>query len=369
VGTITAVAGLVAALFAEWRATSLGDLRFVQADTARLALLVLAAVAVAMLGVRLVLRGYGRRKSLGLPALLASLQPTSFAFVRHTPIVLMLAGLPWLGLALADPQTLLRQRQETFPGRRIAVMIDASSSMVRPFTAPGLRQGTTQGSQATFFTTVKAAERFVQLRTEGQYRDLMALVEFGDQAYVITPFTTDYDNLRLSLSLIGEFSEFIRFPDQGTIISSAVTQGVALFEAFKFLDASGNLMVLFSDGEDSSVIAAGTPVEDIVRTAIAAEVPIYFVRTRYGREFGTLVSDGEWKAAVEKTGGRFYAASDEASILQAIRDIDRLGAGRIELTQYVTQRPMYAPFALIAATFWSSAIGLALLVPAFRRFP
>ena len=66
-----------------------------------------------------------------------------------------------------------------------------------------------------------------------------------------------------------------------------------------------------------------------------AKVPIYFVRTRYGREFGTLVSDGEWQAAVEQTGGRFYAASDETAILQAIRDIDRLGAGRIELTQYV----------------------------------
>ena len=89
-------------------------------------------------------------------------------------------------------------------------------------------------------------------------------------------------------------------------------------------------MVLFSDGEDSSVIASGTPVADIVSDAVRAEVPIYFVRTRYGREFGTLVSDGEWRAAVEQTGGRFYAASDETAILQAIRDIDRLGAGRIE---------------------------------------
>jgi hypothetical protein len=128
-------------------------------------------------------------------------------------------------------------------------------------------------------------------------------------------------------------------------------------------------MVLFSDGEDSSVIASGTPVGDIVRDAVRAEVPIYFVRTRYGREFGTLVSDGEWQAAVEQTGGRFYAASDETAILQAIRDIDRLGTGRIQLTQYVTQRPMYAPFALAAAALWSLAIALAMTVPAFRRFP
>jgi hypothetical protein len=128
-------------------------------------------------------------------------------------------------------------------------MIDASSSMVRPFSAPTLRAGT--GSQASFFTTVKAAERFVELRTQGKYKDLMALVEFGDQAYVITPFTTDYDNIRLSLSLIGDFSEFIRFPDQGTLLGSAVRQSLALFRAFDFLEASGNLMVLFSDGDIS----------------------------------------------------------------------------------------------------------------------
>ena len=366
-GTLTDIGGLVQALWAEGLGLSLRDLRFMQPGPARLALIALIGLAIAMLVVRSTIRRRSTEQRVGLPAILTSLEPTSLAFVRHVPLLLLVAGLPWFVLALADPYSVLRQRQETFPGRRICLMIDASSSMVRPFSAPTLRAGT--GSQASFFTTVKAAERFVELRTAGKYKDLMALVEFGDQAYVITPFTTDYDNIKLSLSLIGDFSEFIRFPDQGTLLGNAVRQGVNLFEAFDFLEASGNLMVLFSDGEDSSVIASGTPVTDIVREAVQADVPIYFVRTRYGREFGTLVSDGEWKAAVEQTGGRFYAASDEGSILQAIRDIDRLGAGRIDLTQYVSQEPKYAPLALVAAALWSLAIGLAMTVPLFRRFP
>jgi hypothetical protein len=367
VGTLTAIVAAIQSLWLEWRQLTIADLRFVRADTARLALIALLGIAVGMLVLRSTIRRRSTQHRVGLPALLSSLHQTSFAFVRHLPLLLLVAGLPFLALSLADPFSVLRQRQETFPGRRIALMIDASSSMVRPFTAPTLRAGT--GSQASFFTTVKAAERFVELRTRGKYKDLMALVEFGDQAYVITPFTTDYDNVKLSLSLIGDFSEFIRFPDQGTLLGNAVQQGVELFRAFDFLDASGNLMVLFSDGEDSSVIANGTPVAAIVRDAVRAEVPIYFVRTRYGREFGTLVSDTEWKEAVEATGGRFYAAADESAILQAIRDIDRLGAGRIDLTQYVSQRPMYAPFALIAAALWCLAITLAMTVPAFRRFP
>ena len=47
----------------------------------------------------------------------------------------------------------------------------------------------------------------------------MALIEFGDDAYVITPFTTDYENILLSTSLIGDWQEFMSFPDQGTVIA------------------------------------------------------------------------------------------------------------------------------------------------------
>jgi Ca-activated chloride channel family protein len=279
-----------------------------------------------------------------------------------------MVGLPWFILALADPYSSLTQREETFPGRRICLMIDASSSMVRPFSAPTLRPAGSV-SQATFLTAVAAADRFVQLRIKGKYRDLMALVEFGDQAYVVTPFTNDYENIRLSLSLVGDYTEFIRFPDQGTLIGRAIQQGVELFRRFDFLDASGNLMVLFSDGEDSEVLDGGKSVGELVQYALAAKVPIYFVRTRFDRAFGSVVSDSSWKEAVEATGGRYYAASDESTILRAIRDIDRVSAGRIKIKQYVTQQPRFRPYTLIAAGTWSLATMLMLTVPYFRRFP
>jgi hypothetical protein len=330
---------------------------------------VAAALAITLFILRSTLIRRTPRQRVALPAVLTALQPRSWSFVRHLPMVLVAAGIPWAILALGDPYSTLTQRQETFPGRRICIMLDASSSMVRPFNAPTLRQSSGVTTQATFFTTVAAAQRFVQLRTEGKYRDLMSLVEFGDQAYVVTPFTTDYDNILLSLSLVGDFTEFIRFPDQGTVLERAISQGVALFRSFDYLEASGNLIVLFSDGEDSEVIAQTRGVSDVVREAIIAKVPIYFVRTRFERGFGTVVSDAQWKDAVEQTGGRFYAASNEGTLLQAIRDIDRVSAGRIDVKQYVSQRPKYRPFALAAAATWSLAILLALTVPAFRSFP
>ena len=105
------------------------------------------------------------------------------------------------------------RRTSPIPGRRISLMIDASDSMQTSFKAATLN--TRNEVQPAFFTTVAAAQRFVELRRKGKYRDLMALVEFGSRAYVITPFTSDYDNLLLSMALIGDPVEFSTFPESG----------------------------------------------------------------------------------------------------------------------------------------------------------
>jgi Ca-activated chloride channel family protein len=340
-------------------------LRYLHASDAWLAALALVAIAVVLLLLRSTVLRRSARHRVAVPAILGAIDRPSWSFIRHAPTVLFVAGIPFALIALADPITLLTQQEETYPGRRICLMIDASSSMTRPFgSLPG-----GGGRQATFFSTVEAAERFVEMRASGKYRDLMALVEFGDQAYVVTPFTTDYDNIRLSLSLVGDASEFARFPDQGTLMSRAVDQGVSLFEAFDFLDAAGNVMVLFSDGEDAGVVRKEITLADVVKAAREAEVPIYFVRTRAGQTLGSVVSDLEWKKAVEDTGGRFYAASDSGTLLEAVRDIDRASAGQISILRYATETRRFATFAAAAAGSWSIALLLMLAVPYFRRFP
>jgi Ca-activated chloride channel family protein len=367
-GALAEIGVLLRTTLADWPAAASGELRYWSPGAAWLVLLVLAGVAATMLLLRATVWRRPTRARVVLPALLAGVERSWLSGVRHAPLLLVVAGLPWLALAVADPYTSLRQEDVTFPGRRIGLMIDASSSMVRQFDAPTLNL-TGPGSQASFFTTVGAANRFVELRRESEYRDLMALIEFGNEAYVVTPFTSDHDNILLSLALIGDFGEFVRFPDQGTVLTSAVEQGIRLFESFEFLDATGNILVLFSDGEDSGVIQGETSVLDVVAAAEAAEVPIYFVRTRYQREFGGLVSDERWRDAVERTGGRFYAASDEEALLAAIADIDLASVGEIEVNHYVTQRPAFGPYAAATAGLWSLAALLALVVPQFRRFP
>jgi hypothetical protein len=365
VSTFARLFALLRQNFADWQALDISDLQFWHRTEARLALVGLLGLALVLLVVRQLLRSGAASRGVVLPALLRTMPKSRGAAMVHAPLVLFLLGLPFFFFALADPFTALVSREMSFPGRRIGIMIDASISMRTPFTAATLNKRA--ATDATFFTTVAAAERFVRLRMKGKYRDLIGLIEFGNQAYVIMPFTSDYDNVLLSISLIGDPLEFNQFPDQGTVIMQAVTETVELYKAFNFLDASGNLMVLFSDGEDSNYQIGNRSLNDVVQLAIDAKIPVYFVRTNYDKGEGQIIPDERWIPAIEKTGGKFYAASSEETLLKAIEDIDRVATGTIQFKQYSSQQPRFALFALGAAIFWSAAALLKLSLSYFEK--
>jgi len=366
--SIADISAFVRNSVAEWRALRLAELLFSHRDAARTTGVVLVAGAVVVLILR---SAFGRRRNrVALPAILPIVRSSPFSFVRHAPLLLFLAGLPFFLIALSDPFTSLTQQEVTYPGRRIGLLIDASSSMMEPFKAQQL--GAKAPSDARFFTAVAAAETFVKMRMKSKFRDLISLIEFGDESYVITPFTNDYDNILISISLIDDLTEFNKFPDQGTTIGMAINQAVKLFTAFDFLNASGNLLVIFSDGEDTKVNGprlGGMNVDQILSGATDAKIPVYFIRVSFNKAIGRAFTDPIWKPVVEKTGGKFYAASDEATILSAIAEIDKVAVGKIAIKQYSTQRPRFFVFALIAATLWTLAAALKLTVPYLRKFP
>ena len=366
-GPITAFLQSLRASLAEWESVPISDLRFSHWDAARLLLLVLGAVSLSALALRWVIEERPGRRGLALPALPPWIRRSPLSFVRHGPLLLFALGLPFFVLAFADPYTSLTRQEVTYPGRRIAFLIDASSSMIAPFKSSVLT--VREPAQTAFFTSVATADRFIRLRIQGKYRDLMALVEFGDEAYVVTPFTSDYDNILLSIALVSDFVEFGRFPDKGTKIAQAIEQGVQLFRAFDFLNAEGNLLVIISDGQDSEATSAGKPLDEILQGAVDAKVPIYFIRVGYNRQLGGIIPDDLWKSAVEKTGGRFYAAADEGTILSAIGEIDKRSTGTIAIKQYAMQQPWFSSYALIAVSIWSIALLLSLTVRYFQKFP
>ena len=245
--TLIAMLARVGEMLAEIRLLGGVGLSLLQRDTAVVVTGGLAVVALGMLVWR-----YARQRKPGaanivLPALPARrlASRAHLAPVRHLTFAIFLAGLALFIVALADPHTALVQEEESYPGHRIAILIDASLSMNTAFATQRLAAGN------TFLANVAAAEYFVRRRMEGPYHDLTSLVQFGNEAYIVTPFTTDYENILLSISLIGTPEEYRRFPDHGTLVMNAISRGVQLFRTFDFLGAAGNLMVIFSDGQDT----------------------------------------------------------------------------------------------------------------------
>jgi Ca-activated chloride channel family protein len=367
VNVLAALRAIFRENFSEWQGLRVSDLHFWHRSEALVVLIGLTAFSITLLMARLIFRRDPRRHRVVLPAVLRIAPRSYFAVIRHVPLVLFLLGLGLFVLGLADPYSALVSRQMSYPGRRIALLIDASTSMRTPFKAATLNRRS--ATDAAFFTTVAAAERFVQMRIKGRYRDLVALVEFGNEAYVVTPFTNDYENILLSISLIGDPVEFSLFPDQGTIIARAIEQATELFKVFDFLEASGNLLVIFSDGEDTNVTVHGRTLDNILKAAVATKIPVYLVRTNYDREIGKIIPDDLWAPAVAKTGGKFFAASNEETLLAAIEEIDRVSAGTIDVKQYTSQRPQFGIFAFLTVLCWSAAAMLQLAVPYFRKFP
>lgn len=355
---------LVARTLSELTDLGGGAFSLLQRDTALLVYALLVGVCLALILFRRMRRRGARDGRLVLPAVFGSVMfpKNHVAPLRHVAYALFLLGVMAFAFALADPHTALVEDEASYPGHRITMMIDASLSMNTAFATEQLAAGN------TFLANVSAAEYFVKRRMEGPYQDLVSLVQFGNEAYIVTPFTNDYQNILLSISLVGTPEEYRRFPDHGTLIMKAISRGVQLFRSFDFLGATGNLIVIFSDGQDTHARFEDVTLDDIMQEAADNEIPVYFIRTAYDQELGDIISDQQWKLAVERTGGKFFPAENETAILSAIHEIDALAKGRIRVKRYVAHEPRFQAFALAAVLLWMTGLAMTLGFKQFRRF-
>jgi von Willebrand factor type A domain len=349
----------------DWSRLSWNDLHFDETWTAVLVLVVLLAIAVLTLLARGLRSQKAGRTHVTLPAILPVILRSHFSALRHGAFLVFLLGVPFFAVALADPHTSFTREETSYPGRRIALLVDGSSSMVMKFESKTLK---TPENRA-FYTAVAAAEHFMKLRMNGRYHDLIALIQFGNEAYVVTPFTTDYENILLSIRLISSPKEWGNFNDWGTTIIQGLNQATQLFKAFDFVNAAGNAMVMFTDGRDDEKNIKGRPIEAVVAEMRKYKIPVYMIRTGFDLKEGQIPTDRLWKPIVEATGGHFYAADNEDAILRAETEINKLATGRIDVREYTAQRPRFDGYVLVAVLLWLSAGVMKLGFRTFRTFP
>jgi len=364
-GALSDLSSVMRQTLQAWQQLQWSELQFSRLTFAVLLLGALVALPLLVLLARTMGAQPRRRPRVMLPAVLSVMRRSPLSPLRHASLALVVVGIPFFAVAVADPHTISVREQVASAGRHIAILIDSSGSMVLPFDAPALEPVVNR----TFYTAVAAAERFVKLRMAATRADRVAIIQFGNEAYVVTPFTTDYQSAVLSLRLIGEPRAWNRFDVFGTTIIQGIEQGLQLFRTFNLLDGSDNMIVLFSDGNDGETTFRGRTLDAMMTQARDDRIPIYMVRLGYGKRLGDVSWDPLWKAAVERSGGRFYAAADEGDILRAVNDINRLAAGTLTERRSALAMPAFDGYVLIAVVLWLAAATLKLAFPYFRTFP
>jgi hypothetical protein len=110
-------------------------------------------------------------------------------------------------------------------------------------------------------------------------------------------------------------------------------------------------------------------LNQVLKKAVDNHVPVYMIRTAYSRGLFDVIPDQVWKKAIDATGGRFYPASNQETIMQAIKEIDAAATGRVDVREYSVRQPRYSRFALPAVVLWMLAIAMQMTFRMFRTFP
>jgi len=263
--------------------------------------------------------------------------------LRHLVFGLRVAALAALTLAFARPQSGVTRENVSSSGIDIVLALDLSTSMLAEDLEPN---------------RLEAARHAATTFVEGRQSDRIGLVVFAGEAYTQAPLTIDYDVLT---TLIAELRV-------GTIADGTAI-GMGLATAVKRLrdsKAKSKVIVLLTDGRNNR-----GEIEPLTaaQMAHALGVKVYVIGTgtrgtarvpvddpAFGRRYVTMrvdIDETTLKAVARITGGRYFRATDRASLERIYEEIDQLEKSQVEVEHYTRYGELF-PYPL--------AIGLLLLV-------
>jgi Ca-activated chloride channel family protein len=317
------------------------------ADPAFLALLVVPMA----LAVRAWRRKPASGGHLALPSLafLADWPTDPRARWRSVLPVLRLLGAVLLILALARPQIPKDQREIRLRSRNVVLALDISSSMKAGDFQPGNRLAVAR----------RVMNDFVQ-RREG---DLIGLVLFAGRAFLQAPLTPDLALLRRIIEKV----EIGMLPD-GTAIGTALAMSL---NQLKDLPPKASTIVLVTDGANNTgrptpLVAAeaaralGVRIQTVgLSTLDTSSVALNSV-WRVGSTTPRLTTRDEatLQRMAERTGGRYYRATDPATLEQIMLTIDEVERTEARVGEIREYRELYPLFLLPALLLLILELGL-----------
>ncbi len=278
------------------------------------------------------------------------------------PTFILLAALVLIVIALARPQRADTKVRKNVEGIDIMLVIDVSDSMLIEDMKPN-----------RLVASKEILKEFVRRRTN----DRLGLVMFSGEAYTRVPLTLDHKILLESIEAI----KITRSIKMGTAIGVALAAGSG---RLKESTAKSRVMVFMTDGENNSGTIDPETALDIAKGfgiriySIGAgvdgdaQLPIETIDA-FGRKvkryqpIHSTVNDELLGKMASETGGKYYRATDNASLKKVFEDIDRMEKSKIDVNQYTKYAEMYEPWLM-----WGIILFLLswfLQVTIFRKVP
>lgn len=250
------------------------------------------------------------------------------------PVLPLLFGLGLIGLltAMARPQKGIEESTITREVIDIAIVIDVSPSMeALDFSEGDLRD------RANWRNRLQAAVQVVDTFIKSRVDDRMCVIAFSGAPYTLSPLTLDHDWLRKQLDRL----EVGMLEEDGTAIGTALGTAVARLDRS---EAVSKVVVLLTDGINNAgrvtpeVAAKLAKARDITVYTVGVggqgRVPFPNMQARRVDMVELKVDDPLLKSIAEKTGGKYFRATNFRQLEDVYEEIDSLERTEIEEDEY-----------------------------------
>jgi Ca-activated chloride channel homolog len=269
----------------------------------------------------------------------AALPATLWTMLRGLPTILLLVALTLGLIALARPQERDVTVERSAEGIDIVLVLDISTSMTAEDFYPN-----------RFEAAKVVASDFI----DGRVSDRIGLVVFAAQAYTQAPLTLDYPFLKRMLSEVR-----MGVIEDGTAIGTSIATATA---RLRDSEATSKVIILLTDGQNNRGEIDPTTAAEVAE-ALGVKIYAVGVGGEGGRTSGGLfgrflqipeVDEESLREVAQKTGGRYFRATDAAALRSIYDSISELEKTEVEETTYVDVEERYGWF------LWP-AVGLLLL--------
>ena len=281
-------------------------------------------------------------------------------YLRHLPFVLRAAAFALLVVALARPQRIEQNVQTSSEGIDIVMAIDVSASMLARDFQPD---------------RITAAKEVAGSFISDRYGDRIGLVVFAAEAFTQSPLTTDQSTLQTLLSRVRSGV----IDDSGTAIGNGLATAI---NRLRESEAKSKVIILLTDGVNNRGQIAPLTAAEIAR-AQGIRVYTIGVGTRgsapypavdiYGQPTGGTVmapveiDEKTLGAIAERTGGRYFRATDNAKLKAIYDEINQLEKSKVEVTERVAYHEEFLLWVVAALAALLAEMLLANLV--LKRIP